>query len=187
MYINARGVINNYDEIQLLSDNLKPIIIIASETHLIEQVDNSEVNIKSFNLIRCDSNSTSTGGTAMYIKRNVNYTVCHNENYRNNVWLLAVKINAKNFRGKIIAIYHSPSKSDAEFISYFKEWCENTLSEEEINIIVGDFNLDLLKVSFYSNKIQSVINSLGLKQLVKCPTRIVERSKTLIDYVISNE
>lgn len=47
MYINSRGIVNNYDEIKLLGQNLKPIIIIASETHLIEQVENSEVNIKS--------------------------------------------------------------------------------------------------------------------------------------------
>lgn len=91
------------------------------------------------------------------------------------------------FEGNWIVVYHSPSQSDAEFIRYFQEWCENNLNYEETNIITGDFNLDLLSGSFYSDKIMNVIRALGLKQLVKSPTRIVERSRTLIDYVISNQ
>lgn len=122
----------------------------------------------------------------MYIKRNLLYTVLHSENFQNNCWLLAVRIKNKDFNGNVVAIYHSPSKSDAVFISYFEEWCEKNLKEEELNIIVGDFNLDLLSGSFYSNKIQRVITSLGMKQLVKSHTRIVERSRTLIDFVVSN-
>lgn len=187
VYINSRGIVNNYEEIKIMSEKLKPLIIVASETHLTDQVENSEVNIKSYNLIRCDSNSVKTGGTAMYIKRNVNYGVYHSENFKNNGWLLAVKIIKRGFKCNIIAIYHSPSKSDAEFIAFFKDWCEKNLNESEINIIVGDFNLDLMSRSFYSEKIKTVIDALGLKQLVKSPTRIVERSKTLIDFVISNQ
>lgn len=187
MYVNARGLINNHEEIKTITKNLDPIIILASETHLTEDHDNSEVNIKSFNVIRCDSYSTKTGGVAMYIKRNITYKVTHNVVFGKNVWILAIRINHKLFNGNLIVLYHSPSSSDAEFIQYFQSWCQNNLNEDELNIITGDFNLDQLSESFYGNKIKTVINSLGMKQLVKSPTRVVKRSRTLIDYVVSND
>lgn len=80
----------------------------------------------------------------MYIKRNVNYCVFHNENVKNKVWLLAVKVRNNFFNGTVVAIYHSPSQSDPEFIQYFKDWYENKLNEDECNLVVGFFNLDLL-------------------------------------------
>lgn len=88
------------------------------------------------------------------------------------MWLLAIKIDNKAFRGNVIAIYHSPSKSDAEFIEYFDHWCDVNLNREETN------SLDLLSSSFYSVKVKNVIHSYGLKQLVQQPTRIVKQSKT---------
>lgn len=185
VYLNVRGAVNNYDELKVMIKNLNPAMILLSGL-LVEDIENSEVNIKSFNIVRCDSYSTKTGGVAMYIKRNISYQVIHNEAFKKNAWLLAIKVKSKVFDGNLVVVYHSPSQTDAEFVRYFQEWCEGNLNEEELNIITGDFNLDLLSGSFYSDKIRNVINSLGLKQLVNTPTRIVERSRTLIDYVISN-
>lgn len=53
-------------------------------------------------------------------------------------------------------------------------------------MICGDFNIDLMKRSTYSERIIRIIESLGMKQLVMSPTRITKASRTLIDYVITN-
>ena len=48
--------------------------------------------------------------------------------------------------------------------------------------MLGDLNEDLLKV----NKLEQILNKLNLYQLIKEPTRITPRSKTLIDVIITN-
>lgn len=47
-------------------------------------------------------------------------------------------------------------------------------------------NTWLLETSTYSTQLKSLINSVGMKQFVKSPTRITNISSTLIDIVMSN-
>ena len=48
--------------------------------------------------------------------------------------------------------------------------------------MLGDLNEDLLKV----NRIELILNKLNFYQLIKEPTRVTLRSKTLIDVKITN-
>ena len=48
--------------------------------------------------------------------------------------------------------------------------------------MLGDLNENLLKV----NRLEPILNKLNLYQLIKEPTRITPRSKTLIDVIITN-
>ena len=48
--------------------------------------------------------------------------------------------------------------------------------------MLGDLNKDLLKV----NRLEQILNKLNLYQLIKEPTQITPRSKTLIDAIITN-
>lgn len=59
-------------------------------------------------------------------------------------------------------------------------------SYRKSNIILGDFNIDLLKDTCYSKQLKRKIDDWGMKQLITKPTRITENSKTLIDLVITN-
>ena len=49
--------------------------------------------------------------------------------------------------------------------------------------MLGDLNEDLLKV----NRLEQILSKLNLYQLIKEPTRITQRSKTLIDVIITNK
>ena len=48
---------------------------------------------------------------------------------------------------------------------------------------LGDLNEDLLKVK----RLEQILNKLNLHQLIKDPTRIMQRSKTLLDVIITNK
>ena len=48
--------------------------------------------------------------------------------------------------------------------------------------MLGDLNEDLRKV----NRLEQILNKLNLYQLIKEPTRVTPRSKTLIDVIITN-
>lgn len=51
---------------------------------------------------------------------------------------------------------------------------------------MGDFNIDMKVNNYIQGKLIRVMNSVGLKQLVREPTRIVNTSATIIDLFFSN-
>lgn len=84
-------------------------------------------------------------------------------------------------------LYHPPKKEDAKFMDFFNEYIDEISSFNGTNIIFGDFNFDLLGDTFYSNRINNIIYTKGFTQIVKTPTRIVPRSQTLIDFIVTDD
>ncbi len=157
-----------------------------SETRLTDDILDSEVNIKNYKLMRCDSHSRHTGGVAIYIKNRLSCSIVHNVNFQNIVWILSVSVLSKQLKGIYTVVYHAPG-NDGVFLSYFSQWCDINLNYEQCNVICGDFNIDLLLQSdFYAKKMKQVIAGTGLKQLISEPTRLTKTSRTLIDYVLTN-
>lgn len=184
--MNICGVLNNLDQLLILVQEKKPSVIFLAETHLTENIGDQEVYIKGYKTIRCDSHSTHTGGVIIYVKNRISYVVTSNFSEAGN-WFLSIKI-IKGFRnGNYGVIYHSPSSSNAVFLSSFESWYESTFSTSNFNIVFGDFNIDLAKQTTYSDKLVKLINFLGLKQIVNDFTRVTKNSQTKIDLIITNE
>lgn len=99
-----------------------------------------------------------------------------------------VLINLKNSecKGLLTVIYHSPSTSDAAFLRYLEEILETVINLEKMNIVIGDFNIDVSKNSYYSSALIRLIEDSGLTQKVNFYTRITETSKTIIDLDLTN-
>lgn len=137
VYLNIRGLTTNKHELEILAKNISPSIILVSETHLTDDIVSTEVNIKNYKLLRCDSHSRHTGGVAMYIKNRIKFSIVFNESYLKNVWTLAIRVNKKNMKGVIAVLYHSPSSSDLIFIEYFNKWCEEKLQLQDVNVVTS--------------------------------------------------
>lgn len=164
--------------------------MLLSETHLTDKIMNREVSIANYNIIRSGSKSRHTGGVAIYIQKNLNYKIKSNEQIDNNMWILSIEITEhKDLNGLYTILYHSPSSSESKFLKYFSEWMEKNHSGEMKHLICGDFNIDMSENSnkiLNKNKLNSIINDNGMIQIMKKPTRITEKTKTLIDLVITN-
>lgn len=84
--------------------------------------------------------------------------------------------------------YRSPSSPILKFLYIFdKFFAKITLHSCEV-IFAGDFNINFMQRNddTYCKRIINTINDHNLKQLVIEPIRIIEKSETLIDYVLSN-
>jgi hypothetical protein len=138
-------------------------------------------------LYRCDSHSRHTGGVLMYIKANIKSEIIFNKSYELNLWCLSVLVKNGALKGIYTAIYHSPNSSHADFINYFEDLIDNSYDATTLNIFIGDFNIDMSRSFTYSDKLNQIIRSHGMKQLINVPTRITENSQTIIDLVISND
>lgn len=135
--------------------------------------------------MRGNSKSSRTGGVLLYIHSKVKYKVVAIESYERNWWSITVKVMDKCYKGLIMLIYHSPNGSDASFVDYLEVACTNSVVSDNV-IVMGDFNIDVKVNNYIQNKLIRVMNSAGLKQLVKEATRIVKNSETIIDLVFSN-
>lgn len=162
----------------------KPIFVVLSETHITEDIQDSELNIKGYNLLRCNSHSRHTGGVIVYVSKVVKYKVLLNENLDNEVWMLSVELFGKKHL-VIHGVYRSQMCSENKFLNYLDNFVNN-LNEQKSNVIVGDFNIDVSSDTFYSGKLKTLINDWGMKQVVNEYTRITKTSKTVIDLIITN-
>ena len=86
----------------------------------------------------------------------------------------------------------SSSKNSILNLLRFKEHLESTLSqltnENKSIFIMGDFNINLLNCESHpeSNDFLLMLNSFFLLPYILEPTRITERSATLIDNIFAN-
>jgi hypothetical protein len=186
VYLNAQGQVSNQSEIEILIKESKPSIVCLTETHVTENVFDSELGVKNYSLVRNNSNSSHTGGMSIYIRDSINYEIISNKQCGSN-WFSAIKtFETKKYIFGVL--YHSPSSSDSEFIDLFDNWCEELfeISEDCEFVITGDFNIDFRIPNFYQRKLQNVFESYGLRQMTNESTRITATTETMIDLVLTN-
>ncbi|WAR25156.1 hypothetical protein MAR_010860, partial [Mya arenaria] len=124
------------------------------------------------------------GGLAVYVKQNVNCIrrLDLEGDDIEIIWLEIMPTKCKSFL--IGSLYRHP-ESKVAWKEIFDTHIENVQLEEKEIIILGDINRDLLN-SKINDEWSSYILSLGLKQLIKQPTRECSTSKTLIDHIYTN-
>lgn len=74
IYTNIQGLLNNFNQLEIMSEEEKPDFIILSETHLTEAVNESEIELKHYQQYSTLSNSNKTGGVTIYFKKIWNIT-----------------------------------------------------------------------------------------------------------------
>jgi exonuclease III len=152
-----------------------------TETHVTEKIYDSELRVNNYSLIRTNSHSPHTGGLSIYVQTKINYEIISSKQCGLN-WFSAIKTfeNKKFIYG---TVYHSPSSSDADFINFFENWCEEIFEKAENCdiIITGDFNIDFSQSNFYQKKLQIIFEAYGLKQMTQEMTRVTENTQSLID------
>lgn len=89
-----------------------------TETNLVEEINDFEINIKGYTTVRCDSVKKTTGGVILYIKNNIEFNVLDVRSIDLNCWTIAIEIDNSRFTCILVVIYHSPNSSHAMFIDF---------------------------------------------------------------------
>lgn len=77
------------------------------------------------------------------------------------MWLLSIKVTGGIKIGIYVVIYHSPSESHSSFLTELEKWLddyEQISNWEDVCIIIGDFNINMLKQDTYSKKLKNILN-----------------------------
>lgn len=143
IYLNCSSYLAHKDQIIADIFSFNPVVVVLSETRCTADVEDSELQICGYYVVRCDSNSRYTGGVLVYIKHGAEYSLTGNYVLDFNYWCQFLDVKVNGTRWSVGAVYHSPNASHSVFLDKVEEWCEYHFCNQKC-ILVGDFNLDYL-------------------------------------------
>ena len=158
-----------------------PAVLALTETKLSSRITDNKVSINGYTFFRRDR-SRQGGGVAVFCRSDLRSTIITDFGSYN-LKTLAVKLFLLNNKPVVIRCVYRPPSSNADWLnSFFATVCQLTVLHPS-TIIIGDFNIDLLKSSEFCDEMRL---SFGLNQLIMSLTRITANSATLIDHVYSS-
>lgn len=181
-FLNINRLYYKLDQLQaLLYQNDSDFhIFCLNETFLNETYMDYEVNIPGYNIFRRDRKGKQGGGVAVYVKSSVP-CVRRNNYEKDDIEALWIEIPLRNLKNVLLCVLYRPPDSKTEWSNIFLEMMTNPCNSNLDIIVIGDFNLNLLNGE--NKKWLHDVESLGLTQVVKLPTRNTECTSTLIDHV----
>lgn len=189
-HINIRSLRNKVEEIKILLNICRFEILAITETYLDKKIDNKQLEIENYKIIRRDRSTGQVGGGCLiYISDNIcssRLKSLETEDIEG-IWL---KISTRKTSFILGNIYRPPS--DLNFFSHFEKVLEKVWMKDNNIMIVGDLNCDFTRAeegvihSRYGKKLQDILRQFDLKVLNSEPTRVIGSSSTLIDLIISS-
>jgi hypothetical protein len=183
-YLNINSIINKLDEVSSILENSgKPFHIFCfAESRLCTKQNDTDLKIPGYNFIRLDPVLSKQTGIIVYINQSISWKqikIFAQFGIEN----VSLQISIKKTQPILLCfIYRNPSEL-VDWFDKFTDMMETvTLSQNEI-IIMGDFNIDLLKPN---HRWTTTIKFFGLLKLNNKPTRITKNSETLIDHIYKN-
>lgn len=162
------------------------LVFSLAETWLSSDIKTSELFIPDFKIHRIDR-STRGGGIVILVTNKI-YSSIENSIMTENLELLHISINRSKARPlQFITVYRPPSCTVGNFIDCLEIFLNNVELVVNPIIIIGDFNIDILKNSAQTRKFKSVVKNYGLTICNHEPTRVTSQSSTLIDILLGNE
>ncbi len=185
-HVNIRDIMSKTKK-----DDLKAIILFhqfdifaVTETWLEEEIEDGEIDIPGYILLRNDRPPPKKGGGVLMYIRDC-WDVCReNFKFKPPVESLMVTIRRRGINPiKIFTIYRPP-ETKPTFIAELEELLIKT--KEEFYILT-DMNINQLTSVSQSKQLHSTLLKTGYKQMIQTPTRITPTSETLIDLIITNK
>nr|CAH7716587.1 unnamed protein product [Callosobruchus chinensis] len=154
-----------------------------TETWLSSNIGSDLLDITGYTLIRRDRDGRG-GGTGMYIKNNIRFSILPNESDLEQLW---IKIKVGGTDWAIGCVYRAPSLSIPNFLDELETTVSNLVATTDDILFMGDLNIDLINETSRGNALfTSLLELVGLNQLVTEPTRITVNSQTLIDVICTS-
>jgi len=185
VYANCQSLVANIEFYAEMCLQRKPKILMLSETHVTDDILNSEINIDNYDLIRCNSNSRHTGGVVMYVDSKLKWKILINESC-SKTWMLTLSIDDVDYGGRFTVLYKSPKEKINTFLEFLDRKLEILNDNEHKNIILGDINIDVRRKNKNAKKYIDILSQHNVKQIINEPTRVTDRTQTIIDHLITN-
>ena len=190
-HLNIASLSLHFGELStiLVNSDTKFDFIGISETGLNTPSDNYE--LIGYKHIDCPTDSTK-GGARLYFSDQFNYKRRDDLRIYESKQLESVFVeilSGQNEQNLIVGcVYKHPNLEVSDFNNYLHQLFEKISGEKKKIVLLGDFNIDLLKLDLHDDTSTyfDIVFSFGLLPTILRPTRITCRSTTLIDNIFSN-
>jgi hypothetical protein len=184
MHCNCQGLLGNVKQLNfgyhnkidylryLLQVPKAPPVVCLSETKLSSKILDCEINIPDYSLFRRDRNRNG-GGVAIFCRSSFNPQLVADVNV-SGIELVAIKIFPQRSRSMIIVCVYRPPSSSASWMISFAAVMSKISSLYSTIIMAGDFNIDLLQSSSFSDELSS---DFDLHQHIRRPTRVTKKQQ----------
>ena len=185
--VNARSLINKMDEMKCYVYELKPDIVMITESWATEEIEDVVLKLDSYTIIRNDRTGKKGGGCIIYL--NDCLRGIRNEDLTFMVDTETVWCDLKTKGGKTLigVCYHSPS-AGADQERALHDLLRRACDRKEATVICGDFNhmsIDwrTLQAGAEGESFVELVQDCFLTQHVDCPTR----GDNILDLVLTSE
>lgn len=150
MYVNIRGLNTNFNKLLVFIESLevKPCIIVCSECRKLEKYQ--VFNITGYKIYYNEGNVNSADGVVIFIRDFIDENTINIKMGRLNILNASLNLEKKT-KLEISAVYRSHDLPKAEFIEELKAYM-NMKKNVKNHLLIGDFNIDLLKIDNYSQE-----------------------------------
>ena len=178
------------DELRVLMYPQLPDLLVLNESKLDSTIDDEDVKIKGYEIIRHDR-TRHGGGICIYLKSCFSYSDSAYKCFLHpsfEIICFEIRSNSKPF---VIVACYRPPKCDNSFFEHLEMIITKLDNDDKEYIILGDLNSDLLPINNCTDSnvrlLKSLIEVFQLSQLITEPTTVTEKSKTLLDVIITNK
>ena len=192
--MNSRSLVNKYEELELICEQVKPDLICITETWLDDSLPPNACIPTGYKIIRKDRSKifkkkyskSSGGGLAIFYKENL---VLENKTFLTDKTEEILWVQPKIKESFLLGLIYKPNYSDMLVTRKGESLIEeNVRKASEVSnklIICGDFNIDMMNPKNpQTEQLNTIYDTYQLKQLIKKPTRIDTTSgkAALIDH-----
>jgi len=179
-HININSILPKIDELRLIASEIKCVLISISETKLDETIQDEEIKIQGYNLIRNDRNRNG-GGVACYVREDIHFNI--REELSDEIESIFFDILLPKSKPILVGVLYRPA-NQFNFLNKFSDKLNSIMDNFQELYILGDINID--KKSPLAKQYNEICCFHGLKQLIKSPTRITVNTSTTLDHILTN-
>ena len=166
----------------------KPDVICLSKSRINQPLKN--IQLQGYNFLNA-KRGKKAGVVAVYLSMKFNFTQLKSFQLygTESIWL---KIwNSNSIKTILIgSIYWHPTEDSNKFLDDFSDCMKKLADEKKMFYIIGDINIDINKTNQNSpqaDRYMQVITSNGAFSLITNPTRVTDKTATVIDHIITND
>ena len=194
IHLNIRSLQKNVETLNNYFSQLdkQPDIIVLSETKLDEGrvFANIKLDGYKFNYV---NGLTNAGGVGLYVKERIKFSankcVQCDLSFVETLWINVTFNDSSAVVGTVYRHPRSGPRDIEKFCESMQDIFDILNKKKRPFYIMGDFNIDQLKISKKKNIRQYANMLLGsmCKCLIDLPTRVTSKSKSLIDHIYTND
>ncbi len=184
-HFNPGSAISNISEIRQLFHNVEMHVICISESWYKDWHTAGHVEIPGYQVIRADRrDGRRGGGVAMYVDSNLRVKTLARSPDNSSIDFLFVEIIFHGVPIMMGLVYNPPGIDGLNvYTPFLRSYCSRYIH----NILVGDFNVNLLESSTAAGDFRTTLDEVSMKIVSSEPTHFQAREPTLIDICAVSE